>query len=586
MRNAGKRFENLKFRKKLILVFGLSLIFSLTLSLFMLASYFISVLRQNARSNLRLLTLQVTDNFERRLSDTESQLFNMINMFQIPSYMGRMDAQRDSYGRRELTYMANQLVSAVSPFDFIYLETDGGYSADTREKLRGEREETLEFAKSLVVGQTGDMKSGYRWASDGSGHVYILHSVRNISSLKHEGYVAARVKRSSLDLLRSENREDGSFFLFYNEDKSCIYLGDLEKDLGERIKAQILAGQGLEGNQSWGHTSYYVSEQRAGDWHVAGITPMSVIENMRRSVIVIGVLAGLLSLLLGSVLMRWLTRKISLQLEVLTNSINQVSEGGLGTMAPVYSHDDIGELTEHFNAMNRRISALLNRVVQEERLKNKANMEALEYRYRFLQTQINPHFIYNALETVNAIAKINKAPEISKVIQLIGRYFRGITANSDKQFVPLKDAFESIKVYIEIYHYVQENRLLTEIGYPEELGGVKIPTMILQPIVENCFVHGMPSGNALFVIRINARDCGGKLCITIEDNGKGAEAGKNCVQAQRKGAHTGIGLANITERLALLYGDQGSMTMESSSFGTTVTIWIPLIKNQMADAKN
>ena len=125
MRNAGKRFENLKFRKKLILVFGLSLIFSLTLSLFMLASYFISVLRQNARSNLRLLTLQVTDNFESRLSDTESQLFNMINMFQIPSYMGRMDSQRDSYGRRELTYMANQLVSAVSPFDFIYLETDG-----------------------------------------------------------------------------------------------------------------------------------------------------------------------------------------------------------------------------------------------------------------------------------------------------------------------------------------------------------------------------------------------------------------------------------------------------------------------------
>ena len=194
----------------------------------------------------------------------------------------------------------------------------------------------------------------------------------------------------------------------------------------------------MEGGQSWDRKAYYaIEKESAGGWHIAGIIPMVSITGMGRSVVVSGILLGLISMVLGSGLMHYLTRKVSLQLEALTNSMAYVSEGSVGVVTPVYCHDDIGQLTECFNNMNQRISKLLDRIVAEERLKNKAELEALEYRYRFLQTQINPHFIYNALETVNAVAKINKAPQISKAIQLIGKYFRSITAYSDQQVITL-----------------------------------------------------------------------------------------------------------------------------------------------------
>ena len=127
-----------------------------------------------------------------------------------------------------------------------------------------------------------------------------------------------------------------------------------------------------------------------------------------------------------------------------------------------------------------------------------------------------------------------------------------------------------MEIYIEIYHYIQENNLKVEIDYPREMEDVKIPTMILQPIIENCFVHGMRSVEELFIIRLKAGQQQDKICITIEDNGNGIKEGicGNISEAR-------IGLANITERLFLLYGNEGRLSIESSGFGTIVTITVP-----------
>ena len=578
MLDSVKKFDNLKFKQKLILVYCISLITSLFLSICLLVVFCINILKKNYINNLDVVTKQVADNFERRVSDTEMQLFNTISMFQIPDYMSKMDGDKSSYAGQELGYMANQLVSTVLPFDFVYVETNKGYTADTSQKMASGGDEAVEFARRFVEeSKDAVLKQGYMWASDERNHVYILHAVRKITSLKHVGYAVARVKRQSVEMLKDDKHDIA--LLFYNRGRKCIYTEGMEEPLQAAVLEQLEAGGHMEGGQSWDRKAYYaIEKESAGGWHIAGIIPMVSITGMGRSVVVSGILLGLISMVLGSGLMHYLTRKVSLQLEALTNSMAYVSEGSVGVVTPVYCHDDIGQLTECFNNMNQRISKLLDRIVAEERLKNKAELEALEYRYRFLQTQINPHFIYNALETVNAVAKINKAPQISKAIQLIGKYFRSITAYSDQQFITLKEAFSSLEIYMEIYHYIQENNLKVEIDYPQELKDVKIPTMILQPIVDNCFVHGMRSVEELFVIRLKAGQAGDHVRITIEDNGNGIReevCGSLSESRQGKGAHSGIGLANITERLFLLYGDEGRLSIESSGSGTIVTITVP-----------
>ena len=89
---------------------------------------------------------------------------------------------------------------------------------------------------------------------------------------------------------------------------------------------------------------------------------------------------------------------------------------------------------------------LIEELVQAEAQKNSAKMEAVDYKYRFLHTQINPHFIYNSLETINAIAKVNHTPEVSSIVQLIGKYFRNITKYSDHQFIALEKEFDDLNI--------------------------------------------------------------------------------------------------------------------------------------------
>jgi ATPase subunit of ABC transporter with duplicated ATPase domains len=114
-------------------------------------------------------------------------------------------------------------------------------------------------------------------------------------------------------------------------------------------------------------------------------------------------------------------------------------------------NDDIGKIARRFNEMSLQNKKLIEELVQAEAQKNSAKMEAVDYKYRFLHTQINPHFIYNSLETINAIAKVNHTPEVSRIVQLIGKYFRNITKYSDHQFIALEKEFELLQCFIDIY---------------------------------------------------------------------------------------------------------------------------------------
>ena len=115
MLDSVKKFDNLKFKQKLILVYCISLITSLFLSICLLVVFCINILKKNYINNLDVVTKQVADNFERRVSDTEMQLFNTISMFQIPDYMSKMDGDKSSYAGQELGYMATSWCPPYHP---------------------------------------------------------------------------------------------------------------------------------------------------------------------------------------------------------------------------------------------------------------------------------------------------------------------------------------------------------------------------------------------------------------------------------------------------------------------------------------
>lgn len=178
-----------------------------------------------------------------------------------------------------------------------------------------------------------------------------------------------------------------------------------------------------------------------------GITPISSIYHMRLKVQIVAAVLTVVTLICGCILMQYLTRKVSRQINALSDTIQNAAKGEIGIQAPVYMNDDIGKIARRFNEMSLQNKKLIEELVQAEAQKNSAKMEAVDYKYRFLHTQINPHFIYNSLETINAIAKVNHTPEVSRIVQLIGKYFRNITKYSDHQFIALEKNLNCCSVY-------------------------------------------------------------------------------------------------------------------------------------------
>jgi len=226
---------------------------------------------------------------------------------------------------------------------------------------------------------------------------------------------------------------------------------------------------------------------------------------------------------------------------------------------------------------------LLVRVVQEESQRNRAEYDVLEYKYRSLQSQINPHFIYNALEVVNAIGKLSGQKEICEVVRHISTFFRRNTRNMQKRFITVQEEFDSLRQYAYIYCHIYGDILSTPFDMEEGTEQALIPTMILQPVLENALVHGIRAEQA--VVSLNAaRAEDGRLCLQIRDNGKGIapEVIEKIMSDEQESAEdnrgsSGVGMRNVVARLRLIYGKRLTFSIESEpGEGTLVSIVIPL----------
>lgn len=556
--NQLKRYEDMPFQKKLFFVFGVSLVCCIVIAVYILTDYCTKILVDNNIDNLTIISKQAGIDFDRRISDTEKQLFNNITMFQIPDSIAVCDSEESNYKKRELRYSLNQIVAENTYFDYALLITDGGYTCDTIEKIKADKGEIRAFSQeALEKNKEYTYKNGYAWISDEDNRMYLIHSIRQRSTLKHEGYLIVRIKERAFDLGQVMN--NGIALAFYDKNRCCVHV---ESDKEAQIQS-VQSGPVQTGYQKIGGISCYVVENgiKHSDWIVMGITPISSIYNMRFKVRAAAVALTAVTLVWGCFLMYYLTRKVSRQIAALSDTILNAAKGEIGIQAPVYMNDDIGKIAERFNEMSLQNKKLIEDLVQAEAQKNSAKMEAVDYKYRFLHTQINPHFIYNSLETINAIAKVNHTPQVSRIVQLIGKYFRNITKYSDLQFIALEKEFELLQCFIDIYKTIRGSNIEIRLDCPRELKDVEIPTMLLQPIVENSFVHGMRGMDELFIVCLSAKgvvDEQGKLTeviLSVEDNGAGMdeEAVERLIKGKRSGpdetdrkkVFRNIGISNI-----------------------------------------
>jgi two-component system LytT family sensor kinase len=201
----------------------------------------------------------------------------------------------------------------------------------------------------------------------------------------------------------------------------------------------------------------------------------------------------------------------------------------------------------------------------------------LQARMEALQNQINPHFLFNTLNSVSSLVRFDPDTARELIIKLATILRRLL--NSSESFVPLREEIEFIDNYldIEVVRFGRDKlRVIKELE-PESLESL-VPAMLLQPLVENSIKHGLSSkveGGSIYLrSRLGTKD----LIIEVEDDGVGM-GGEQSIEKSNGGARTGIGMANIAERLKVLYGDTSKMTVESQSGkGTLVRLRLPLLQ--------
>lgn len=274
--------------------------------------------------------------------------------------------------------------------------------------------------------------------------------------------------------------------------------------------------------------------------------------------------------LISVVLFDWLfIRKLVMTIVAVVHAMKEAERGSFRSIddAAIAERDETGQLIQGFNRMAYQITELLRRVEDEQERKKQAEQQAL-------MAQINPHFIYNTLESINSMAVIKGNTDISDMTVSLGRLLR-ISISEPQELIPLWKEIEHVKHYLFIQSYRYEDKLHFSIELPPQLQSYLTVKLVIQPLVENCLIHGMEPLQRKGMIRIRVFELGeSDLCVEVTDNGAGMDKERLAELFQSKdkqnSARQGLGLFNVHERLRLYYGSGYGIMVCSEIYRETI----------------
>lgn len=585
MKKPGKLvrlWKNLQVSAKLTLIFFLVL--SLTIGLITARQSYTSfrLLEEKSLEHMENLAGQVVLNFTQNLEDIENSAYVSMTSRQVPKTLGGSGTYADQ------KYTLATMITSTTSYDFVMAKNARGQliSSDLSTISGDLRSQIEEDCKQILNEHQENTLGSCRWLRMESGQVYLLRDVYDAQPLRHTGVMVLHI-RQPFFAVNTASGDTGFLFL----DKQGHFLTYTGRDLPEEMLSLIVqdAEQGrLKETNEWLGQEYFAVEKGGTDWTAVVIRSTRSYRNGCAAIKQNGILLGAMGVILGMIVVYVLTKSALSKLGEIKRSMKGIAEGNFDCRIQVTDEDDISQLAIAFNDMSQRISELMEQLVEKERMRSNAELQVLEYKYRALETQIRPHFIYNALEVISSMAKIKGETEMIHIVQTISRYFRSITQNTTDQFITVQQEFDRLQDYTEIYRFMHGDKLKTVFSAREVARNAMIPTMILQPVVENALKYGLRSREEDSEVRIHAYAKDGKLFITVRDSGKGLtreqmeklESGETGSGSQS----SGIGMANVRQRLKLIYGDESSLSFQNrEGGGVKVTIEIPFAYSEPDD---
>ena len=382
------------------------------------------------------------------------------------------------------------------------------------------------------------------------------------------GYAVMSLSPAQLETLFSAYAGTGGILLldpYWESVYSSEGAGD--GGLAPRLREQLLSGEALSDGSGG---SFYVHESEDTGFFLLYRQPEPVADWVMRLLYLVAGLTIVICIALCAMVSMMLSRQLFEPVRELNAAMGAVEEGKLETRLAVRSTDELGQLAGRFNRMTERLGAHLEESVRRRQ-------ELSDAQIRMMQAQLNPHFLYNTLDTVKWMGKINKVPEVATVAADLADILR--SSISGDEFVTLGEELTTLDRYVEIQSIRFPGKFRLEKDIDEAALDVQVPKLMLQPIVENAILHGFADTGGSIVVTARLGDTELELTVTDDGCGMSEESLRRFREGGRAGEH--LGLRNVDAILRLHYGDAYGLRFPPvSGRGTCVAISLPAVRKE------
>lgn len=539
---------------------------------------FSATAKENAFRNSQQIVDQVSYNLENYVEVT-SDLFSMLH-----HAIGQSDDVSSDAMRKQLESMMSTRTDTVA----LALFDDKGEllldlpNVELKDTLQVAEEDWFRSALdteghlSISLPHVQNLyKQQFRWVVSLSKSITVQHNGKQV-----HGVLLMDVNFNTIDELseRISLGQKGYVYILDESAGNIVYHPQLEliyADLKE--ENVVLALRHTYGSfiDESSEDAKMISVQTIGNvgWKVVGVSYMDEVmttsSELNRSMTKLLIALALIAFVLSSMV----SRRISRPIKRLELSMKSVERGDFDLTVSGEGPLEIKHLADRFNIMIGTIKQLMNRIVTEQESKRKYELEAL-------QAQINPHFLYNTLNTVVRMVGMNKNEEVITTITALSKLFR-ISIGKGKSLITIADEMEHARNYLIIQQMRFKNKFDYSFDMQEEALSYITLKLIIQPLIENALMHGIEPSVDKGHIAVSVKLDGSEVVIRVSDNGLGMSAeqlGKILSGTAVSSKGSGVGVKNVQERVRLYFGDAYGLHFESEQeVGTTVTIRFPAL---------
>ena len=571
--NIVKWFKNLNFQGKLVVGYlFLALIPMLCVTWY---TYFNlrSILLEQSYDNINEEIEKMNQNFSMLLEPCLTTLDILYVDESLCGYLSQ-DYSRDSYEEmfyyidRKITgiYLVNPSISRIRFYSSnSTLPSDNYYFFNENVMADQERSHTRQAQGKVVLNGVN--------SPEGEMHLCLERLLNVYPQGKTESILSLEIESNLLnEFVKTQNKTDT---IFLTDSSGMILAASRPERVGKNIVQWMPDWKPADKIQTEftdeGADKIGISTESSFETYIVMISDKeATLKNMKTvsgQMMFLIFLSAAVVMILILLYSKWLSDRVS----KVMYAARKLGDGEFDYVLEDMGKDEIGQIGDAFNVLNVKIQRLIR-----ENYEKKIKLQSEEL--NLMQEQINPHFLYNALSVISAMALRERGMQTVKSVKYLADFYR-ISLNKGKQILSIQEEMELLKNYMKIQKLRFGSSIQVEYDIKKELLTLKTIKLLLQPLVENSIHHGRKSHEEVLMIRVRVQLDGERVCFSVEDNGVGIEQDKlEKLRSQLEKFEEGYGLKNVHNRVRLTYGEEYGVKIESVfGKGTRVLVYIPII---------